>query len=131
MRRFLTIVAVFLAFGNVMSAQKVIGETAAFDTLVHDFGTITENQGPQSCTFNVTNIGSEELVIYAVMSTCGCTEVYWTREVIAAGKSGVISATYSNDEGPYPFDKTLKVYLSNVQKPVVLHMKGNVVRKKK
>lgn len=50
----------------------------------------------------------------------------------AAGsrETGTISATYSNDEGPYPFDKTLTVYFSDVKKPVVLRLRG-VVRAKK
>ena len=40
------------------------------------------------------------------------------------GKTGRISATYSNDEGPYPFDKSITVYMSEPKKPVILKMRG-------
>lgn len=35
-----------------------------------------------------------------------------------------------NDEGPYPFDKTLTVYMSGLKKPVVLRLRGVVHEKK-
>ena len=39
--------------------------------------------------------------------------------------------TYSNDEGAYPFDKNLTVYLSDVKKPIILKIKGIAHEKKK
>lgn len=101
-----------------------------FDKTVHDFGDVTTGQGPLTCTFTVTNISSKPAVIYNVVSSCGCTGVKWTREPILPGKSGTITATYSNDEGPYPFDKTLTAYMSDVKKPVVLRLRGTVHDKK-
>lgn len=97
-----------------------------FSETTHDFGQITVKDGPQSCTFTVTNSGDEPLTIFAVISTCGCTNVSWTRETIDPGKSGEVKATYSNDEGPFPFDKTLSVYTSAQKKPFLLHIKGSV-----
>ena len=43
------------------------------------------------------------------------------------GKKGKISVKYSNDEGPYPFDKTLTVYISSIKKPVLLKIRGSSV----
>lgn len=100
------------------------------DRTIQDFGEVMMSQGPLSCTFTVTNISKKPIVIYNVVSSCGCTAVKWTREPLVPGKTGTISATYSNDEGPYPFDKTLTVYFSDVKKPVVLRLRG-VVRAKK
>lgn len=108
----------------------VFGESAEFDKTVHDFGTISLKDGPQKCTFNVKNTGSDSLTIYTVVSSCGCTDVDWTRKSLAPGESGVINATYSNDEGTFPFDKTLTVYLSVMSKPVILHLRGEVTNKK-
>ena len=101
-----------------------------FDKTVNDFGDVTADQGPLTCTFRATNISGKPLVIYNVVSSCGCTGVKWTREPVQAGKAGLITATYSNDEGPYPFDKTLTVYLSGVKKPVILRLRGIVHSKK-
>lgn len=112
-----------------LTLGEVFGERAEFDKTVHDFGTISLKDGPQSCTFNVKNVGSDSLTIYTVVSSCGCTDVEWTRETLAPGQSGFIKATYSNDEGTFPFDKTVTVYLSDMRKPVILHLRGEVTNK--
>lgn len=107
----------------------LFGGRAEFDKTVHDFGTITVKDGPQSCTFTVTNRGKEPLTILSAIPSCGCTGISWTRADIAPGSAGSIEATYSNEDGPYPFDKTITVYLSDIKKPVVLHLRGNVTKK--
>lgn len=109
--------------------QSLIGGRAEFDKTLHDFGTFTEKDGPQQCVFTVTNRGSEPLTILSAVSSCGCTGVRWTRASIAPGESGTIEATYSNEDGPFPFDKTVTVYLAGIKKPVVLHLRGVVTKK--
>ncbi len=104
---------------------------AVFDKLVHDFGDVSIEDGPLSCTFTVTNNGKEPLVLFEVVSSCGCTDVTWTREPLQPGKSGTISATFKNEDGPFPFDKTLTVYISGQRKPVILRLRGTVHEKKK
>ncbi len=105
-----------------------LGASFEFDKTIHDFGKISQEDGPVSCTFTVKNTGDEPLTIFAVVSSCGCTGAEWTRESIAPGESGEVSATYTNDEGPYPFDKILTVYTSAQKKPVLLHLKGVVTK---
>jgi len=113
-----------------LSAQNSFGGIAEFDKTTYDFGDILSSDGPVSCTFNVKNISDKEMVIYSVITSCGCTNVKWTRETIAPGKVAEINATYTNEDGPYPFDKTLTAYISNVKQPVILHIRG-IVREKK
>lgn len=105
----------------------LVGGRAEFDRTVHDFGTVRVKDGPQACSFTVTNVGDEPLTILSVISSCGCTSVRWTRTTLEKGASGTIEASYANDEGPYPFDKTLTVYLDGIRKPVVLHLRGEVI----
>ena len=112
-----------------LALQSLVGGRAEFDKTVHDFGTFTEKDGPQTCVFTVTNKGEEPLTILSAISSCGCTGVKWTRTSIAPGESGTVEATYSNEDGPYPFDKTVTVYLSDIKKPVILHLRGNVTKK--
>ena len=121
-----------------LSAQvRTQGETTRIDGVVeldhtvHDFGDILTGSGPVSCSFTIKNISDKPMAIYTVGSSCGCTGVTWTREPIQPGASGVVSATYSNDEGPYPFDKTLTVSLSNVRKPVILRLRGTAYQKQR
>ena len=108
----------------------VIDGIVEFDKTVHDFGDISVSDGPQRCTFTLKNVGSEPIVIYEVATSCGCTDVTWTREPLQSGKSGTISATYKNEDGALPFDKTLTVYIAGVKKPVLLRLRGVVHEKK-
>ena len=107
------------------------GDIISWDKTVHDFGDVSVNDGPLVCTFTLTNNGKEPIAIFEVVSSCGCTDVKWTREPIQPGKSGTISATYKNEDGAIPFDKTLTVYVSGVKRPVVLRLRGVVHEKKK
>ena len=113
-----------------LNAQEKIGDSIEIDKTVHNFGAILLDSGPVSCTFTVKNIGTKPLVIYSAVTTCGCTKAEWTKEPIMPGKTGKISATYTNDEGPYPFDKSVTVYFSEPKKPVVLKMRGVSMAKK-
>ena len=116
-------------FCNAQNNRKLDG-IVEFDKLVHDFGDILIADGPVSCTYTVTNIGNKPLVIYNVSSSCGCTAVDWTRQPLKPGEKGTIKATFNNEDGPYPFDKTLTVYISGVKKPFILHLKGYAHNKK-
>ena len=69
----------------VLNAQEKLSNGIEFDRYVHNFGDIMLDSGPVSCTFNLTNKGSKPVVIYNVTTTCGCTDVEWTREPIRAG----------------------------------------------
>ncbi len=116
-------IAAMLA-GVVAQAQISVGNGIVLDKDVHDFGDIISGSGAVSCSFKVTNKGDKPVAIYSVISSCGCTGVDWTREPLLPGRSGSISATYSNDEGPVAFDKDLTVYFSGVSKPCILKLRG-------
>lgn len=119
-----TFIAGTLMFALPSHAQHKVGSELEFDKLTHNFGHIVHKSGPVSCTFNVTNTGTKPAVIYNVTSTCGCTNVSWTKEPIRPGKSGTISVTYTNDQGAYPFDKILTTYTSDSKKPILLKVRG-------
>jgi len=120
---------VFLSSAITLAAgQLTVASRAAFDKTVHEFGKVRIADGPVRCSFHVKNVGTTPLNINAVISSCGCTQVKWTRQTLDSGAEGSIDATFSNDEGPYPFDKTLTVYLSDIKKPVILHLRGESVK---
>ena len=121
--------------GTTLRAQgsqkdNTFGGVVKLDKTVHDFGDILVSDGPVSCTFTVTNVGSKPLVIYHVASSCGCTDVEWTKQPLKPGEKGSIKATYKNDEGGYPFDKTLTVNFSEPKQPVILRLRGESHAKK-
>ena len=111
-------------------AGNVFGGVVRLDKTVHDFGDILLTDGPVSATFTATNVGSKPMVIYNVVSSCGCTDVEWTKQPIKPGEKGTIKATYKNDEGAYPFDKNLTVYFSEPKQPVILRLRGESHAKK-
>ena len=56
----------------------------AFDTVMHDFGTIIEGE-MVVCYFDYKNTGDAELVISSVEATCGCTTPDWSKEPLNSG----------------------------------------------
>lgn len=117
-------------YGQGSGPGNTFGGVVRLDKIVHDFGDILVTDGPVSATFTATNIGDKPLVIYSVVSSCGCTDVEWTRQPLKPGEKGTIKATYKNDEGGYPFDKNLTVYFSEPKQPVVLRLRGESHKKK-
>jgi len=102
-----------------------------FDKMVHDFGDIMLKSGKHTHTFNFKNISKQPVVIQTVISSCGCTQPEWTKSPVMPGGSGKIKITFLNDQGPYPFDKSVTVYVSGVARPIVLRIKGVVHDKSK
>lgn len=112
-------------------AQNEFEQTVSFDRIVHDFGDIMLSDGPQECVFKVRNISDKPVVIHRVITSCGCTEPTWTEAPIRPGDTGEIKVVFSNDQGPYPFSKSVTVYVSGLSKPVVLKVRGIVHDKQK
>ncbi len=119
-----------LSLGQGSGADNTFGGVVKLDKTVHDFGDILVTDGPVSATFTATNVGDKPLVIYNVVSSCGCTDVDWTKKPLKPGEKGIIKATYKNDEGGYPFDKNLTVYFSEPKQPVILRLRGESHKKK-
>ena len=115
----------------VQEAVLIEDGAISWDTMLYDFGDVSVEDGPLTCTFTLTNGSNQVIAIYEVVSSCGCTGVNWSRESIQPGASATISATYKNEDGPGAFDKTLTVYISGVRKPVILRLRGIVHEKKK
>ena len=122
-----TAITILLATAAV-SAQPL---NVKFDKTVHDFGDIILNSGKQTATFKFTNIGNTPVTIQQIINSCGCTTTNHTKSPVMPGGTGEITAVYSNDEGAYPFDKSLTVYISGETRPVILRLRGIVHDKKK
>lgn len=124
-----TILTMFLSLA--ISAQEKFGNTVSFDKTIHDFGTVQLNSGALTCSFTFKNIDSKPMAIYNIVTSCGCTTIEYPREPIMPGKSGTIKVEYTNDEGPYPFDKSITVQMSSYSKPIILRVRGVCIDKNK
>ena len=75
----------FVAFAQGSGADNTFGGVVRLDKIVHDFGDILVTDGPVTATFTATNVGDKPLVIYSVVSSCGCTDVEWTKQPLQPG----------------------------------------------
>lgn len=116
---------IFALLSIIAASIAASGQSSLkFDTTVHDFGQVLISDGPVSCSFTATNTGSEPVVLQSVSTSCGCTDVKWKHDPVAPGGKMSISVKYTNDEGPYPFDKVITVKVLGSAKPILLHIRG-------
>lgn len=99
-----------------------------FENMVHDFDSIQENDGMVTTTFEFTNEGDAPLIINKVSASCGCTTPDWTREPIPAQGKGFVKVTYNPKGRPGPFAKSITVRSNSSEHPVILKVKGKVIR---
>jgi hypothetical protein len=118
----------FLCFFGLIMGKSAAQGVLSFTAESHDFGNVTE--GTQAThEFEFTNTGNAPVIISSVNASCGCTTPYWTKEPIAPGKKGKVTASYNSTGRPGMFNKTITV-VSNAQPATkVLSIKGAVVPK--
>jgi len=127
-RLFLIITALLFA---VTVNSQLAQTTMKLSETEHDFGSFKEEAGRQTYDFFVTNTGTTPLVIQNVVASCGCTTPEWTKQPIAGGAKGKVTAIYDPANRPGQFNKTLSVYTNAKPEVVVLTIKGEVVPREK
>ena len=116
----LTCVVAFSRNDRTYPEEQVV----SFPSKSYDFGDILLSDGPVRCSFSFTNKADFPIQIFNIVSSCGCTKPTWTEGFVEPGGKGTVNVVFNNNQGPYPFDKTLTVYISNLDKPVLLHVRG-------
>ena len=106
-----------------LSAQDEIGNGIIIDKMTHDFGDVLLENGPLTCSFTIQNRGDKPAVIYNVVTSCGCTDVKWTREPIRPGGTLVVKVIYEAEKAEH-FNKTVTVYCNTKDSPLRLTVKG-------
>ena len=124
MKRILLSAAV-LALTATAFAQKKVDDIAKFTTETINLGKIKQGI-PTKGVFTVMNISNQPLIIEQANPTCGCTISDYTKEPIAAGKSGVINATF-NAAAVGHFDKHLTVKFAGIDELKSITLTGDVV----
>lgn len=114
--------------GNLLAQSGKI----KFDKTTHDFGTIREEIKKAPFTFTFTNVGTADLKLVNVRTSCGCTASEYTKGIIKPGGKGYVKATYFTTNRPGPFRKSITVTTNDVDRPnTVLFIKGTVTPKSK
>ena len=99
-----------------------------FQTMDHDFGTITEGQVVEY-TDAFKNTGAAPLIIQGAQGSCGCTVPDWTKEPIPAGGTGFVKAKFDSNGKPNIQNKTVTVTANTWPKQTVLRFKAMVTAK--
>lgn len=130
MKNFILSLAVMaFAFGSAYAqdAKPVEGgPQISVDKDVHDYGTIKQGANG-TCEFNITNTGSEPLIISRAKGSCGCTVPDWPKEPILPGESAIMSVRYDTKRvGPINKSVTITSNATNAATKVV-RIKGKVL----
>ena len=128
MKRFAMILVALVCMIGVDSAFAQNKAKIEAPETEYNFGTIKESDGNVQHIFRIDNKGTAPLVITRVMSSCGCTTPKFSKDPIAPGKSGQITVVYNPTGRVYPFVKTVSVYSNGKEGPLVLTIKGEVVK---
>lgn len=115
---------IFLLAGMLMSFVEP--SMLTFDKMDHNFGQIAQGI-PQVATFELTNNSEEALILTKVKGSCGCTATSYAKEPVAPGTTTLIEATY-NAKNLGQFSKTVSVYTNLQEEPLVLTIRGKVVK---
>lgn len=99
-----------------------------FQTMEHDFGTITEGQVVEY-TYAFKNTGAAPLIIQGAQGSCGCTVPDWTKEPIPVGGTGFVKAKFDSNGKPNIQNKTVTVTANTWPKQTVLRFKAMVTAK--
>lgn len=131
MKRTLLLLAALLFSLSFAFAEEPQPEIS-FDKTVHNFGTFSEKNPVQTCTFTFKNTGKAPLIILQAIASCGCTVPEYTEQPVAPGKTGTIKVTYDGT-GRYPghFKKIITVNSNAKQRLVRLCIEGDMTEEAK
>jgi hypothetical protein len=134
MKKIILSLMLMIASSMLLNAQQETtpattnGPEITFDKTTHDYETLLVNSDG-GYEFEFTNTGNEPLILTQPRSSCGCTVPAWPRKPILPGEKEKIKVTY-NTAIKGRFQKTVTIMSNaNVNKSVVLTIKGDVVDK--
>ncbi|MBC7536013.1 MAG: DUF1573 domain-containing protein [Ferruginibacter sp.] len=104
---------------------KKAADVVKFESETINLGKIKQDV-PATATFIVTNVSKEPLIIEQANPTCGCTIGDYTKQPIAPGKTGIITATY-NAKNLNAFEKHMTVKFAGVDEVKSITIKGEVL----
>ncbi|MFQ3214744.1 MAG: hypothetical protein ACJAT1_001020 [Marivirga sp.] len=110
----------FSAFTFIDLSSKLI----RWESKTHDFGTIEKDE-PVNQTFYFVNDSESSISIIKTKTSCGCTVSEHSQGEILSGQRGFVKAEYNAAKSGV-FSKTVSVYTSLGDKPILLKIKGEV-----
>ena len=126
---FLTIAIFSIMALNCAMASVAVGQEWArnmFSEFAHDFGTVSKNEVAEH-RFQIKNIYKEDIRIQSIRTSCACTEISLTKDVLKSEETGELVAVFNtrNFVGPKQATITIK-FGSPFNGEVQLTVRGNI-----
>ena len=129
MKNLIIIFTALVLTGSLSFGQDTEADTDApvmdFEFGTHDFGELNEGDDAE-IDFTFTNTGNKNLILTNVKASCGCTTPYWSKEPVAPGETGKITAKYSTKNRSGSFNKAITITSNANPGTQRIFIKGNV-----
>ena len=122
---YIIIISAFVSFSAV--AQQA---SLSFEVQRHDFGTIAEDGGVVSHTFEFTNATNKPIVVLDVTGGCSCTKAIFPHQPILPGKSSKIDINFdpmNQPEGNF----FRKIVITTSEGRQTISISGSITPRKK
>lgn len=106
---------------------QVYADNLRWLSTVYDFGTIKEQSGKAKGKVQFVNEGPDPTLIQRVKSTCGCTGVKYSEDLIEPGDTATVWFDYNPTGRPGRFEKHIKVYTGENSDLTSITIKGTVI----
>ncbi len=114
---------------SLQENAKVPKTKVAFDKEIHDFGKIEQGEIVET-TFEIKNIGDNNLYIVDAHGSCGCTVPEVTKEAIKPGESAPISVKFDSNGKSGEVTKTVMITCNTAKVVENIKIKANIKTKK-
>ncbi len=123
--------SILLIICILFSAINIYGEGLNFSDPTWNFGTIAEDGGSVSHTFEFVNDSSSPVIITQVNSSCGCTTTQYSRKPLLAGERSTFEVTYDPMYRPGSFSRNISIFTSASSEAVVVNITGDVTPRRR
>lgn len=98
-----------------------------FESVIHNFGNISEDKGKVICEFLFTNQGPANLEIDTILTECRCATTKWSSNPIEKDSLGSIKVEFDPSDLTGNFQKEINVKFKEISKISRLRIIGNIV----
>lgn len=114
-------------FSKLTAADLQLAPSVKYDAESFDFGDIKPGSKVEH-TFSLKNTGKKDLIIRDVKSSCGCTAVSPSKNVVAAGESVPLKVAFDSTGKSGRQSKTITVITNDPKNPTtVLRIASNIL----
>lgn len=123
-----------LLAGSLFAQQSAVEENAvaepkgkiSFEIPRYEFGQIEQGE-KVTYKFEFVNTGNAPVIISNVQATCGCTVPQWSREPVAPGQKGIVSATFNSSGKMGRQVKPITIFSNAENQQERIYLIGSVV----